>query len=262
MQPHLVFGLRNGSLLHVADVERGLACECSCPACQEPLVAKKGPKTQHHFAHASGSECAVALETALHIAAKSIFEEHKHITLPPVALVLKGGRRDIPIADMKRYAIDRVALEQRMGNIVPDVVATVGGKPLIVEIRVTHAVDDSKLERIKALGVSAIEVDLSAAPRSFEREALTTFLVDGIANKRWLFNAVVERKRAELFATGTRKQTLHRGLALHVDDCPIPARVWKGKAYANVIDDCLCCEHAIDVGDNMDSILCDGHRGK
>lgn len=91
---------------------------------------------------------------------------------------------------------------------------------------------------------------------------MATRLVDAIASKPWLFNAVVELNRAELFATRIRKQNPHRGLALHVDDCPIPARVWKGESYANVIDDCLCCEHAIDVGDNMDSILCDGHRGK
>lgn len=87
------------------------------------------------------------------------------------------------------------------------------------------------------------------------------FLIDGITSKRWLFNAVVERKRAMLFATGIRKQTPHRGLALHVDDCPIPIQVWKDKSYANVIDNCLCCERAIDVGDYMESISCDDHRG-
>lgn len=34
-----------------------------------------------------------------------------------------------------------------------------------------------------------------------------------------------------------------RGLALHVDGCPIAARSWNGKSYANVMDDCTGCQH-------------------
>ena len=31
--------------------------------------------------------------------------------------------------------------------------------------------------------------------------------------------------------------------ALHVDDCPIPAREWEGKPYANVVADCFDCPY-------------------
>ena len=31
--------------------------------------------------------------------------------------------------------------------------------------------------------------------------------------------------------------------ALHVDDCPIPAREWEGKPYANVTADCFDCPY-------------------
>lgn len=30
-------------------------------------------------------------------------------------------------------------------------------------------------------------------------------------------------------------------VAVHVDDCPIPAREWEGKPYANLLDDCVGC---------------------
>lgn len=36
---------------------------------------------------------------------------------------------------------------------------------------------------------------------------------------------------------------IQRGLALHVDDCPIRAREWRGKHYANVMDDCTGCPY-------------------
>lgn len=52
-----------------------------------------------------------------------------------------------------------------------------------------------------------------------------------------------------------RRPIIHRGLAIHVDKCPIPARVWRGKPYANVIDDCLAgCPYCVatDEGDQFD----------
>ena len=40
-QLNLVYALRHGEIVSIADVESGLKCECACPACGELLVAKK-----------------------------------------------------------------------------------------------------------------------------------------------------------------------------------------------------------------------------
>ncbi|WHY77279.1 competence protein CoiA family protein [Neobacillus sp. WH10] len=66
MKFKLPYGLKDGKLVHISDVEKGLKCECVCPACNHPLIARKGEKTAHHFAHYNGSECAKSVETALH----------------------------------------------------------------------------------------------------------------------------------------------------------------------------------------------------
>lgn len=60
-----------GKLIGVDDVPNGKKCGCFCPACKEPLMAKnQGNKRVHHFAHQSGTECAYAFESMLHLLAK------------------------------------------------------------------------------------------------------------------------------------------------------------------------------------------------
>ena len=46
-QTKLIYALKDGEITSIADVESGLKCGCVCPACGEPLVAKKGSKVMH-----------------------------------------------------------------------------------------------------------------------------------------------------------------------------------------------------------------------
>jgi len=65
-----------GKLISVDDVPNGKKCGCFCPACKEPLMAKnQGNKRVHHFAHQSGTECAYAFESMLHLLAKEKIRE-------------------------------------------------------------------------------------------------------------------------------------------------------------------------------------------
>ena len=53
------FALRNEQIIMIEDVppeERGLDCNCICPACREPFIARLGEIKVHHFAH-SGKGC-------------------------------------------------------------------------------------------------------------------------------------------------------------------------------------------------------------
>ena len=212
----------------------------------------------HHFAHASDADCASSVETALHLAAKEILERRKQIVLPAVEAKLYSARHSSILAPEQAYALDRVQLEQRMGSIVPDVIAYVRGRAVAIEIRVTHAVDTTKAQHFRAIGLSAVEIDLSHAPRTFTLEELEPLVVGAGKHKSWVFNAAAHRRREELLSTGKVMLSVSRGLAVHVDDCPIQVRVWKGRSYANVVDDCIGCEHALDIGPNMDSVTCGG----
>ena len=248
----------SGEPAHISEVRNGLKCACTCPVCDGALVARQGKIKEHHFAHASGEECRHAAETALHLAAKDILAKRKEIVLPEVAVNASYGLPRIVVAPQRRYAIESAEVERKTGSIIPDVIVEVSGRQLFVEVTVTHGVDDAKLTRIRELGLSCLEIDLSDAPRDLGREELEKIVVDGSTQKRWLHNVRANAARNRMLAEATLLPSVSRGFAWHVDGCPIPARVWKGNAYANVIDDCIGCEHLLAPGDV--GVICDGFR--
>lgn len=67
---NMVYALKNGKTVHISEVESGLKCECICPACGEALIARKGKKVIHHFAHKSTEECEYGYQTSLHLVAR------------------------------------------------------------------------------------------------------------------------------------------------------------------------------------------------
>ena len=197
-----------------------------CPDCREPVAARLGMDRHWYFAHV-GIDCCrqktSVNETALHLIAKEILVEKLKFKLPPYILygdhALDGFDPEIidNLDITERYALlspywfggtrdfifdaDQIFLERRIGDIIPDVLICAGSERLIIEIAVTHFVDDEKLARIKALGISAIEIDLSDAQnRDIGRDELEALIVDGLAGKTWLYYINHRQARSELIA--------------------------------------------------------------
>ena len=259
----LQFGLKNDILLHISQVQQGLACGCVCPQCRKPLVARRGPVLVHHFAHYRGAECAKAVETALHLAAKGILADRREIRLPSVEIRLDYGLRVMLLSPERTFALDDVQAECRTGDIVPDILAYCRKTLLMIEIRVTHPVDEAKRKKIRDLGISTIEIDLSSACRTFSPDELCDAVVNQTANKQWLFNAKSEEWKQVLLRSGEKLGTVDGDFATRVDYCPLDVRKWKGKSYAKLADDCAYCEFLLEVGENNESIeyiICGGEH--
>jgi hypothetical protein len=130
-QVKLPFGLRDGELVHISTVTSGLPCQCYCAACDATLIAKKGIKKAHHFAHYQSDECEHAVETALHFAAKKVLEESAQITLPELIIYEQvysdiGGQSftktgSAKVCEQHIAYIENIALEKSLTHIVPDV---------------------------------------------------------------------------------------------------------------------------------------------
>ena len=249
----------DGETKHISEAENGLRCGCICPICGAALIAKQGNVVAHHFAHASGDECQHAVETALHLAAKDILAVRKEIVLPAVEAHFPHSSRRTVIAPQRRYLIESAAVERKLGSIIPDLIIRINGRELLVEVTVTHGVDGDKLRKIRELGVSCVEIDLADAERELAREELEKIVVDSAGHKHWLHNVRTEEVQRRMLSEATLLPSVHRGFAWHVDGCPIPARTWNQKPYANVIDDCTGCDYMLTLSADI-GVVCDGFR--
>lgn len=213
----LPFGIRDGRLISINEInesERGLKCNCTCAHCGDRLIAKLGKIKVRHFTH-SNSNCSGALESSLHIFAKQVLQENKKIKVPKLMVCSsyyddyyyknfwgnynnkdEGSDNEVIVKE-QIIEFDRVELETRIDNIVPDVVLYKGNKPLLVEIAVTHFIDNEKLLKIKQKDLSTIEIyfDLKELDKhSFDKAYVENLIINEIENKSWIYNSKANKR--------------------------------------------------------------------
>lgn len=211
------YGMKAGHLTHISDVSRGLACQCKCVVCHKALIAKKGVKRCHHFAHQTESNCQGAAESALHLLSKELILEMSWMELPPYFFVKERKRKtgrlvshNQRVAKGGRVMISSVTLESRKKGFIADSLLSCGEKQLIVEIAVTHKVDRQKLRHIRRSDIPAIEIQLHVRDALLSRENLRELIQNEPRIKRWLFHPKqrdAERSFIEKFR-GTRSKKL------------------------------------------------------
>ncbi len=149
----LSYGLKNGKLVFIDEVDRGLECGCFCPHCGGKLIAKKGEVNQHHFAHYQVENCGKGVETALHLLGKQVLMEEQAVRLPDEESV---------------ELLTAVEVERRRLGYVADVGAVLvdTGEDIDLEIKVTHGIDEAKLTKVISNNAKMVEIDLSDLLRS------------------------------------------------------------------------------------------------
>lgn len=81
------FALRDGKIIMVEDLgddERGLACNCRCPACNDRFEARLGNVRVHHFSHnGEGCDEVAAFLSGMYMLVKEFIDANE-IKLPPL----------------------------------------------------------------------------------------------------------------------------------------------------------------------------------
>lgn len=185
------FGLDKFNLLrHVSEVERGLACDCRCVVCQEPLVARQGDVREHHFAHASNREpCVSNHESLLHHYAKQLIEMAGYITVPmPQAVATHlGVDPAVPVMRLSRFS--SIEAEVSLGPVRPDLlVTTAEGVTFAIEVAYSSFCDLVKIGEFRAQGLPVLEIDLSRfTPEQFDADDVQHAVLNAIDQKSWLW---------------------------------------------------------------------------
>lgn len=182
------FGLLNGRMVAVENVERGAACDCICPKCATPLIAAKGDIYRHHFRHLA-EDCGQARETALHMFAKQIICERLTLALP------------CPLSEHENTVLVRAEAEYHFENLIPDVMAwSLDQTEVAIEVWVAHQVGDEKIRDYNRSQIAAVEIDLRDYRFADKTLAEWEDAVLHLAPRKWLsdpqwLRAAKERKR-------------------------------------------------------------------
>ena len=198
------FGLREGRVWAPGEVAKGKACGCICPGCGAPLAAKakESRRKRPHFAHLIGTGCQTGRETGIHQRAKQLIAERQQLLVPawigdlidmpnpPYARDDEGhlhrGRQVERPA--RRVGLRDTEIERSFGNYQPDVCARDDVGELLIEIRVTHGVDDRKAARVQLHGRRMVEIDLSQLHRDIPHDvdAFEQAVLFEHANRTWI----------------------------------------------------------------------------
>lgn len=162
----LPFALRNEALVHVSEVGSGRHDDCVCPACFQPLIARKGAIKRHHFAHDPGAQC--NLESALHQSAKRLLLvgiKNAIEARGPIHLSWKcGACHDVHEGNLVKRAKD-VILESDLGVARSDLLLVGGkGEPVaVIEVIVSHPIEASARRFYTDSGIMIVEVEIHSA---------------------------------------------------------------------------------------------------
>ena len=165
-------------------------------------------------------------------------------------------------SEMEDY-IDRVVLDKRIKDIIPDVVVYTGGKCFLVEIFVTHSIGTEKLKKIEKENISTIEIDLSKEEKDISSDDISKILLESSEKKAWKYNSLEKKTYQRLFDVAEELGLVespfitHELDGVHVDGCPLECRKWRGRTYASLKLDCNCCEYFISYTP-INSVKCAG----
>lgn len=193
------FGLSlvDGRIYSPAEVPSGKACQCICPGCKEPLIARHPRLSDRvsHFAHTPNTDCATGVETAVHLAAKQLIEQEGAVFIPSLVAKLeivdalkRPYKHEMVVDEGGLKPLPTVRLEARIQDFRPDIIGTMeSGEDICIEVAVTHFVDSEKLKKIQQAGTPAVEFDLRGL-RDFTWESLKKALLEGSAPVKWLYH--------------------------------------------------------------------------
>ena len=214
----IIYGIResDGKIIGVEEVPQnmsGKACGCICANCKRKLQAcSLNGSVRSYFRHHTENHSKniaepiiycnanIANETALHKMAKQIIAQEKKIYIPSKNITVKeAGIKDLPqkvenaipcfeLREAHMVEAQSVELEKHLDDFIPDIVFTMGQHELIIEVFVSHRVDEDKRQKAEKYGSAMLEIDLSTfSGNPISSKKLRDILLGEEKHKKWIY---------------------------------------------------------------------------
>jgi hypothetical protein len=224
--------IADSNLVSPDEVPRGAACNCLCPGCDRPVIARQGTEREWHFAHAKGGACQQGYEVSVHEIAKQMIRQRRELLLPALDIEISATdsfglriKERMHVLNAKTVHLDQCKTSQKRDEVTADVAGRVADREILVEITVFHRLMPEKRERLIATGISSLQIDLGEFKVSqATRAKIEVALFENAMNRHWLhhprmeqacreaqtkLDAKLEQRRAEWERAEEKRQEEH-----------------------------------------------------
>jgi len=215
-----------GEVVHISEIDRGIACKCICPACGDALIARKGDEVGHHFAHVSGNECQHGFTSSLYYAIYRTICELGYIVLPPYIKnrsIIESGSGVHIIMPQAKVKVDRVEITKKANTGATGVAVYCSGKTLLLKILTAYTTGKKNQAKIEALGLPMLEIDLSRDD-SIDDTAIRKLLTSAPEQIYWVYNRRAENIWEQLRAKCEKLKVEGTHNSIYTYGCPIPSK--------------------------------------
>lgn len=139
------------NVVDINSAKKGVIYKCSCGS---DIKLRGGEIISNHFYHINESAC--SLESSIHKAYKSVFENIKQIKLP------------YPVNGSDVIKFDKVELEKKIDDYIPDAIGYIGKTQYLIEFAKSSYIGVRKEKKIKKSNLFCIEVDIIKTIKSID----------------------------------------------------------------------------------------------
>ena len=183
-QVKMPYARRDGQLHHVdcPYIANGRLCGCSCPSCGRPVIAKRGSRSAHHFAHIQfNGNCVYPVLKALYELTADILRRERRMWLP----MIKNPR----YCSAQVWEIEAVSFVSAPQEPLPTLIVMIRGTQLWIDLRLRDEPLNGRVALFRSEKVSAIGIRLSSSSDALTEDAVQRQVLEEGPHKMWLYNA-------------------------------------------------------------------------
>jgi DNA-directed RNA polymerase subunit RPC12/RpoP len=152
--------------------------------------------------------------------AKQILSEDRLMNFPGLTISVAGSDvngnehvEEMQLEEEAQRSFESVELEKRLEEIRPDIISYISDMPFLIEVAVTSFSDREKKNKIRDLGLPAIEIDLSNVDYTTTKSELRELINAASTKKVWLSNPrAIDAKKVLQAKLNERIQAINEGI--------------------------------------------------